>query len=160
MLTVDEFKDRTTMPSSYVDEIERQRPGWLDAQIKLVSSKVNSRLWKRYSVPFSAPVPEVVLGWLADIVTLRCWVKRGFDPGTADMQPVLDAAAQAEKDLAEAADGNVGKFELPLRQDNQTNATKRQGPRAYSEASPYVWATSQEETGRGEDENEGGSFYR
>lgn len=146
------------MPADYIDAIERSQAGWVDAQLALVWAKIEARLWKRYAIPFIAPAPEVALGWLTDIVTLRCWVKRGFDPGTLDMQPILDAAAQAQADVAEAADGEVGKFELPLRQDSLTNATKRGGPRSYSEASPYVWTTLQGCTGRDEDSNGGGTF--
>lgn len=157
MLTLDQFRARTTFPDEYIDAIERARPGWLAAQIALVSSKVEARLWKRYAIPFVAPVPEVVLGWVTDMVTLRAWLKRGWDPSTPDAEEVRKAAEQAEKDVAEAADGEAGKFELPLRQDSQVNATSRGGPRGYSEASPYVWTSLQRETGRDEDDNRTGT---
>jgi hypothetical protein len=156
-LTVSEFKVLTVMPSEFVDAIETVTPGWTAAQLALESARMDSRLSKRYAVPFVAPIPAAVQGWLSAIVTVRAYMKRGFDPTD---QQALEYKAQADAaiaDLKEAADSNDGLFDLPLRADTTATGIAKGGPRSYSETSPYVFADRQVAVGRNEDAAGGGT---
>ena len=158
-LTLAEFKLRTAAPGQAVDDIEAVQSGWCSAQIVMVGAWVDARLAKRYAVPFASPVPEIVLQWVADIVTDRLLQRRGRDPMDADMASVKEAAERARAEIAEAANSENGLFELPLRQDlANSRAVVYGGTRVYSEASPYVGYTLQGVRAREEDANGGGTY--
>jgi phage gp36-like protein len=149
------FKLLTIMPTDTVDVIEAVWPGFLDAQFVLYSSKIDARLRKRYKVPFAA-APDTVKGWLTSIVTWRAYWKRG---GTDEM--FAQATREYEEALAEikeAADGDVGLFDLPLDDSADASAISKQATRGYSEQSPYVGFDQQAATGRSEDASGGGTF--
>ncbi len=152
------FAILTVMPAESVDAIEVVAPGWIDAQLEYWSKQIDSRLSKRYATPFAAPYPEAVTGWLARIVTVRCFLKRGVDPSDMQFDEYKADAAAAMEEIKEAADSNEGLFDLPLRADTTASGISRGGPFGYSEASPYVWTDGQAETGRNEDRNGGGSY--
>lgn len=139
------------MPGEDVDELEVSQPGFLAAQLDLISEGINDRLRKRYAVPFVAPVPKKILDWTQLIVTPRAYFKRGTNPSDQQIQKAWDWASEAEKQIDAAADAVNGMFELPLRQDSTASGVSKGGPFAHSEASPYVWADAQRETARGED---------
>jgi phage gp36-like protein len=155
--TLAQFKDRTNLPAEFVDAVEAARPGWIAVQLGLASAWIDARLSKRYAVPFAAPVPEIVLAWVTRIVTFEVWQRRGYDPADLSMERAAKDADDARAEVKEAADSNVGMFELPLRQDTSEVAVMRGGPFYYAESSPYVWADGQAETGRVEDGNRRGS---
>lgn len=151
------FKTRTVMPSAFVDEIEAALPGWTDTQLTMAQGWIDARLRKRYAVPFVAPVPEIVLGWLTSIVTWSAWQRRGYDPEDQSIVQAKDDALAARNEVKEAADAVTGLFDLPLRQDTTATGVVRTGPYGYSEQSPYVWTDPQMTTGRNEDGNRGGT---
>lgn len=155
--TVDGFKDRTTLPSTFVDELVNARETWMAAQLEDGSAWIDAQLAKRYAVPFADPAPRIVCRWLAAIVTMRCWIKRGFDPEQKDVEFAIKDYDQAVEEIKQAADSEVGLFELPLRSDTNTIGVSKGGPFVYSEQSPYVWMTRQACVGREEDRNGQGS---
>lgn len=136
------------MPAEDIARLETQYPGFLDAQIALVQGWLESRLRKRYAIPFVAPIPEVYLGWLVALVTLAAYQRRGWNPSSAENQLITAAADTARAEVKEAADGTAGLFELPLRQDAPTGAVTDGGPLGYAEASPYTWTDRQIEAVR------------
>lgn len=152
------FAILTVMPAESVDAIEMVAPGWIDGQLTYWSGWIDSRLRKRYAAPFSAPYPEAVTGWLARIVTVRCFLRRGVDPTDLQFEEIKADADRAMEEIKEAADSNEGLFDLPLRADTTASGISRGGPFGYSEQSPYVWTDGQAETGRNEDRNGGGTF--
>lgn len=154
----DAFANLTTMPVEFVDDIEASSPGWVDAQLSLWSAKIDSRLVKRYAVPFTAPAPLVVQGWLAQIVTQRAYLRRGIDPTDPQMVTVAADAAEAWAEIKEAADAKDGLFDLPLRSDTDASGIVKTSTLAYAEQSPYVAFDIQSDTGRDEDRNRGGSY--
>lgn len=154
----DAFATLTTMPVEFVDDIEASTAGWVDAQLALWSAKIDSRLGKRYAVPFADPPPMAVKGWLAQIVTQRAYLRRGIDPTDPQMVTVAADAAEAWAEIKEAADAKDGLFDLPLRADTTATGISRGGTRSYTEASPYVGLQGQRTTGRSEDANGGGSY--
>lgn len=156
-LTVAGFKDFSLMPSALVDELEEIAAGFLDQQLESESRRIDSRLRKRYAVPFEAPVPVAVQGWLARIVTVRAFLKRGVDPTDAQFTEIKADADAAIAELKEAADSNEGLFDLPVRADSTATGISRGGPFGYSEASPYVWTDLQVATGRDEDRDGSGT---
>lgn len=124
-----------------------KRAAWwafIEAQLIAETAKMNSRLAKRYAVPFDASsVPAIMTSWLAAIVTPLVYRKRGIDP-TDEQIVALDATAKDARDeIKEAADSDVGLFEIPLRVDNATSGVVNGGPYGYSEASPYCWTDVQ-----------------
>lgn len=159
-LTDTEFRLLTLLPVNVIDEVEVRTPGWLTQQLEHVSSRMNARLAKRYAVPFIVvPYPDIVQEWLAHIVSWRCYLKRGVNSLDSEASEYKAQHDQALNEIKEAADSNVGLFELPLRQDEPgVEGVTRGGPVAYSEQSPYVWTDIQAEIGRNEDSSGGGSF--
>jgi phage gp36-like protein len=149
-LTLAEFKLRSTIPPEFVDEIETLQPGWPLAQLEQESRWIDSRLRKRYTVPFAA-TPEAVRGWLAKIVTLRCWQRRGFDPTDQSLVHAIDEAKVAKSEVEEAANGNTGLIELALADAAHASGVSRGGPLVYSESSPYAWTDMQRDAGVQED---------
>lgn len=160
-LTDSEFRLLTLVPVNVVDEIEARTPGWLTQQLTLVSSRINTRLFKRYAVPFEAPYPEVIQEWLAHIVSWRAYLKRGvnsLDEEAAEYKAQHDLAL---KELEEAATSETGLFELPLKQSTLgASGVSRGGTRGYSEQSPYAWTDTQGRTGRNEDRSGNGGTFR
>lgn len=156
-LTKAEFINITIMPVEFINAIEAKSPGFVDKQLEIYSALIDSRLVKRYGVPFQAPYPLMVTLWLTRIVTHQLWLRRGSDPNDEQYQDVKAAALSSYDELKEAADAQNGLFDLPLRADTNLSGVDRIGPFGYSEQSPYVWATRQATTGRDEDRNGRGS---
>lgn len=157
-LTLDTFKSLSVMPTEAIDQVERKAPGWIDSQLEYWSSFVDARLAKRYAVPFTSPYPVAVLGWLTRIVTMQCYLRRGVDADDLQFQEIKASADEARADLKEAADSEVGLFDLPLRADTTVTGVSKGGPFGYSEQSPYVRQDIQAATARNEDMNGSGSY--
>ncbi len=154
-----EFRVLTLLPVNVVDEIEARTPGWLTQQLTVVSTRMDARFTKRYAVPFVAPYPTVAQEWLAHIVSWRAYLKRGVNSLDSEAAEYKAQHDQAIKEIEEAANSETGLWELPLRQDSpDATGVARGGPRAYSEASPYVWTDVQSAAGRNEDEQGGGTY--
>lgn len=152
------FRARTVMPGAFVDEIEADAAGWIAQQLATWSFAIDARLRKRYTVPFVTP-PETVLAWLTNIVTLRAWLRRGFDPQDPSMPVVTADHDRALEEIKEAANGQVGLFDLPLADAGDPSAITKGGPRLYSEQSPYVGFSRQAREAREEDRNGEGTTY-
>lgn len=147
------FTLRTVMPSGDVTSVETKAPGFIVAQLAIEQSKLDSRLRKRYAIPFTAPVPEIVLGWLTKLITPEVYRKRGVNPADPQLELCEKDRDAALAEIKEAADSRDGLFDLPLSQSLQTSAVTSGGPLFYSEQSPYTWATLQGQDGREEDSN-------
>lgn len=152
-LTVARFKLLSTIPSEFVDEVETREPGFTDAQLEYWSAWIDSQLRKRYFAPFDAPVPTAVEGWLARIVTVRVWSKRGVDPTDEQWSEIKKDDADARTEIKEAANAETGLFDLPLRSNTTDNGIRKGFPRGYSEQSPYAWTTAQAQRGMQEDDS-------
>src|SRR5262249_40937353 len=134
------FKLRSEMPDEDIDLVEQRYPGYLAAKLDEETAWINGRLKKRYAAPFKDPVPTIVLGWLAKIVTPAAYKKRGWNPSSEQDQDILKEAETAREEIKEAADSNEGLFELPVRQDLPGGTgVVFGGPLGYAEASPYTW---------------------
>lgn len=159
-LTLVEFQLRTTMPPEYVTAIESIQPGWTLAQLEQASRWIDSRLRKRYAVPFDLtadPAPEAVKAWLTKLVTVQCYIRRGVDPTDQQFALIQQDAADAKAEIKEAADSNEGLFDLPWRDSEKATGISLGGPRVYSESSPYVWSNVQRTNAYNEDNNGSGS---
>lgn len=157
-LTLAEFKTRTLMPASSVDAIELVSAGWILIQLDEASAWIDSRLRKRYAAPFESPYPVAVLSWLTRIVTVRCFLKHGVPPTDEQFQAIQKDADDARAEVLEAANGDDGLFDLPLRSDTTSTGVSKGGPLGYSERSPYVSGDIKRRVGRQEDSN-GGCTY-
>lgn len=157
-LTVEGFKNLTVCPGSYVDDIETEQPGWMQGQLDFWSSYIDSRLAKRYATPFDAGSPPVVVkGWLARLVTVPVYRRRGVDNTDQQITAVQDDAKDAQAEIKEAADAKDGLFELPLRADAPgSDGVSRGKVLSYCEQSPYSWTYVQAMSGREEDRNGSG----
>lgn len=141
-LTVAEFKVRTVMPQADVDTLEVSEPGFLQQTLDDWSEEIDSRLAKRYAVPFKTPAPRVVKRWLVSIVSPIAYDKRGWNP-QQDQAAIREDAKTAKEEIKEAAEAEKGLFELPLIAGSEQSGVVRGGPFGYSEISPYVWADIQ-----------------
>lgn len=156
-LDLEAFKDHTLMPATDVDSIEAVRPGWLLKQLAIGSSRINAVLAKRYVVPFGTPCPEIVADWLARLVTLRAYLKRGVDPTDQQFSAIKESGDAVLGELEKAADADKGMYELPLRADLVASGVSQGNPRGYTEASPYVGFDVQVDAARDEDASRGGT---
>lgn len=157
-LTLAQFRARTIMPGTDVDAVEASAPGFILSKLTAKSRWIDARLSKRYAVPFASPFPDAVCDWLARIVTLSAYLRRGVDPNDEQFVALKEDAERAEAEIAEAATAETGLYELPLINTTSANGVTRGGTSVYSEASPYVWQDVQRERGRNEDRNGGGTI--
>ena len=160
-LTAERFKILTLLPGNVIEDIESV-PGqeaWLDEQLKAVSAHINSRLAKRYNVPFEDPAPPIVEQWAVNIVSANAWLKRGISATDETFIEYKERAATSQSEILEAANGEAGLFELPHAgpDGKPTTAVKRGHTLAYSEASPYVGLSVQARRARREDDHGRGS---
>ena len=151
-LDVDGFKLRTVMPPEDVDFLEDTFPGYLDARLEVGSALLNARLIKRYAVPFDPlSAPEIVKGWLAALVTPRAYQKRGWNPSDVQSAQILEDMKEALEQIKEAADSEVGLFELPMKEGDAAGGVTKASPLGYTETSPYRWTDRQVEDGSSDD---------
>lgn len=158
-LDLNAFAALTKLSSKNIDDAESDYPGWIDGQLSHWSRWIDARLAKRYAVPFSEPVPEVVKGWLRSIVDPEVLTKIGMDPSDLDVDRIDRDALTAKEEIKEAANAQFGLFDLPLRADTRRSGISKGAPFAYTEASPYTWRDEQARSGRREDGNRGGTFH-
>jgi hypothetical protein len=125
---------------------------FVNSRLVIESSKIDSRLRKRYAVPFASPPPEIVCGWLVAMVTPWLYKRRGIDPSDAQFASVLQDAVDAVAEMTEAANSVDGLFDLPLLQTGTTSGVSQGFPLSYSETSPYRWTDVQADTAQFEDE--------
>jgi hypothetical protein len=158
-LTVAEFKLYTTMPSSFVDEVEARAPGYTQIKLDTKSAVIDSRLRKRYGAPYTDPtkVPIIVKEWLAALVTPDIFLKRGISGTDEQWSEYVKRADAANRDLELAANSETGLFDLPLHNDGTSPTGIVGGTLVYSEASPYVWTDVQAAQGRIEDDGHSGT---
>jgi phage gp36-like protein len=154
-LTLASFRLRTLMPKLDVDAVEADVSGFTQSRLDTNSAKIDTRLRKRYAVPFSAlvPYPEAVLEWLTKITTYELYLKRGVDPSDQTLALVRTDKEQAEAELKEASDSVTGLFDLPVRDSADGSAVVKGGPIFYTETSPYTGFDIQRQTGSDEDRN-------
>ena len=157
-LTTEQFKTRTLMPGDYVDAIELVDDGWTLIQLEEASAWIDARLRKRYAAPFDSPYPVAVLSWLTRIVTVRCYLKRGVEATDEQFLSIQQDAMDAKAEVLEAANGDGGLFDLPLRGDTTATGVSRGGALGYSERSPYVAGDIKRRVGRQEDSNGSGTY--
>ena len=157
-LTTTEFALYSTVPVEYLSALDTVAPGWLAQQLETWSRQIDARLSKRYATPFAAPYPEVVKAWLARIVAVRVYLRRGVDATDMQFAEMQADGTRALDEIKEAADSNTGLYDLPLVQGSASSGVSRGGPFGYSEQSPHVWMDGQARTGRYEDSNGGGSY--
>lgn len=160
-LTLEEFKVLSVIPRDRVDEIEAVEPGFTEAQLNYWSTWIDSRLRKRYAAPFKdGAVPAAVKGWLARIVTVRVMLRRGVDPNDEQFAEIKRDDADAREEIKEAADAELGLFDLPTLVDPSgtgASAITAGTPYAYSEQSPYVGADEAARLGHMQDQARRGS---
>lgn len=150
-LDLDEYKKYSVLPAVDIDDVETIQPGWIDRKLRAASRFVDARLRKRYTVPFEAPYPDAVLDWVARLTDPRTLKKRGVDATDEQFVDIVADANMAMEEIKEAADGEVGLFDLPALDTADASAISKGAPLGYSERSPYVSGDIQEEIGREED---------
>jgi len=162
-LTFDLLKGLITIPDEFVNEVEARYPGWVEAQIAAYSRWVEAQLRKRYATPFNAydgvpdPTPPQIQFWLARLVAVPVWLKRGVDPNDLQFEEVRTDRDNAREEIADAANSETGLYDLPLKVSKDGSLIVHGGPFSYSEQSPYVAFDRQRVTGRNEDNSGSGT---
>ena len=148
-VTLARFRELTVMPSADVNELEIASPGWIQRQCDARGAWLDSKLAKRYAVPFASPPPVIVELWVVRLVTPGAYLQRGVNATDAQFAMVAEDAKSAESEIADAANANAGHCELPMRADlpGSTGVVKG-GVKFYSEPSPYEWKDRQREAVR------------
>lgn len=148
-LNLAEFKARTLMPASDVDDLESIAAGWVLLQLEQCSRWIDSRLRKRYDAPFDiGTCPEIVKSWLTRLVTLRAYLRRGVDATDAQFDLIRGDAESAAAEIKEAADAVDGLFDLPLKDSEKTTGVTQGAPFGYSEPDHYTWLDVQRDAVR------------
>lgn len=157
-LDVDGLKLHSLMPAEDIDRLEVAAPGWLGKKLETKSRWIDAQLRKRYAVPFpEASPPDAATDWLARIVTKLGYLRLGVNPTDPQFELIAKDADTAEAEVQQAANGEGGLWELPLRQDTNAQGISKGTPYAYSEQSPYVAFDRQGATAREEDRAGSGS---
>lgn len=152
--SVSDYSDCSTLPSEWIDDVETRYAGWIDKQIELVSSlDIDARLAKRYNVPFGSPCPLAIQSWVARILDSRVLLRRGVDPQDDQYAMFFVDADRARAEIKEAADAELGLYDLPLLSSSGESGIVKGAPKSYSEASPYVFMARQSLRARSEDSN-------
>lgn len=113
-LTFAEYSARSQIRASLIAQAGSAKVEvWLAER----SSKIRARLVKRYAVDFTdpGPTPDVLLGWLRDLVDRDVQEYVGGQPEGREDEWIVKRYDQAEAEIKEAADSETGLFELPLR---------------------------------------------
>jgi hypothetical protein len=155
-LDTEQFKVLTLLPKSWVEAVETVTPGFTQARIDYHSDWIEARLRKRYG-RWSPPYPGIVIGWTTRLVTLDVDIKRGVQPTDEQFKLIEKQAIDAAAEVKEAADSDVGLFDLPVTDEAAGSGVTQGSPRVYSETSPYVWLDGQALTGRQQDQGGRGS---
>lgn len=150
-LDLDEYKLYSVLPAVDIDDVETIQEGWIDRKLRSISRAVDSRLRKRYSVPFESPYPDAVCDWVARIMDPMLLKKRGVDATDEQFVSIDEDAKAAREEIKEAANAEEGLFDLPAADAADASAISKGAPYGYSEASPYVGMDVQEYYGRDED---------
>jgi phage gp36-like protein len=149
------FRARTLIDGPDVDLFESRNPGFIVQNLADWQSEIDSRLRKRYAVPFAAPPPAIIIRWLVRLTTWDVWQKRGTNPQDPAIEKAEKAHDLALTQLKEAADSEEGLYDLPLLETDQRSAVVNGGPLGYAEQSPYTWTTIEAQDASREDGSSG-----
>ena len=138
-VAMQDVKDFGAMPGSDVDALEAQSAGITLRIATAVSGVFDGRLRKRYRAPFAVPYPEALVMKVAQETAYRLFLRRGFNPTSANDQAIAKDHDEVEAWLKEAADSEKGFIDLPLIDSGGASGVNAGGPLGYSEASPYDW---------------------
>lgn len=122
---------------------------FVEDRLIINTSEINAKLTKRYAAPFASPFPKVVIGWLAAITLPDLYKARGWNDSDEGADDVKEDAERARTQMQEAADSEIGLFDLPLRQNTTASGISQGNPQSYSEQSPWSWTDAQSEAIRG-----------
>lgn len=142
-LTIATLKTSSIVADEWIDEVEDRYPGFIDQQIKLTSGWMDGRLRKRYPNAFVAPYADQIVQWCAAIIADKVMRKRGIDETDRQAEQYVDDRKRAEDEIKEAADGDKGLWDIPLRSDTEATGIAEPMPMSSSQASPYVWQDEQ-----------------
>jgi hypothetical protein len=138
-----DVKDFGSIPESDIDTLELASTGIVTRLATAVSGVFDGRLRKRYRAPFVTPYPPALVMNVALEVTYRLFLRRGFNPQSANDASIVKDHEDAQAWLKEAADSEKGLVDLPLISSSPASGVNSGGPLGYSEASPYAWVDAQ-----------------
>jgi len=152
---VTSLRHNTVVPGDLIDSLENLsgHTGWVSRVLERKSRYIDARLRKVCPVPFSEPnVPAVVRDWLARLCAPEIYARRGWDPTDAQSKQIVADRDTALAELAEAANGELTKYDLPAVDTADATIQTKGVPRYSADASPFVFKTRQRTTGRRQDE--------
>ena len=143
--TADDVRLKGVLLPSDVDRVEVRYPGITAARLATAHARLNSKLMKRYRLPFTTPVPEVLVWYESVVVSHELLVAlRGANPDSSQLDEAGKLLAEAQEWLKAAVDPEHGDVELRAAEAGLgPSAINAGGPYGYSEASPYTWTDRQ-----------------
>ena len=149
--TLQQVRRLGVMRPSDIDRIEAQEPGITLERAEAVTSVLNSKLMKRYRLPFMQPYPLSLAKYVAVVVSYELLTDvRGLNPESDQKDAAEKALAKVEAWLTAAVDPEGGDVELRAAEAGLgPSAVSAGGPYGYSEASPYTWTDAQVDAIRG-----------
>jgi hypothetical protein len=96
------------------------------------------------------PVPRAILRWVTILVTEDVATRHGVNTNDPLWDRIVKPADKARAEIEEAANSQVGLFDLPLNEDSPS-AIVTGGPFGFSDSSPYAWTDRQACLGRAQD---------
>jgi len=145
LLNIGEFTARSQFNELMAAELDAKRTGWLMANVRRISSDIDSRLVKRGDIQanggcFLAPYPEKVKGWVARILTPLAYTALGTVPSLPDnvWKYIVDDADKADREITEAANPVTGLLILPLQNGSKQMQTTEPATLSCSDQSPFT----------------------
>jgi hypothetical protein len=142
IIDVPRFTTLTIIKPWRLVELEKHHPGFLAAHLEQETASIEDQLRHRYVVPFPAR-HKTIEKWVTAIVQRDALLEIGVEGNDTLWVEVVARAELAEKQIAEAADTQSAKWNLPLRDGKDATGIAKGGPLGYAETSPFDWTDQQ-----------------
>lgn len=152
-LTLEQYKTLSQIARPTIDKFceTPANKTFIESWLEQNSASIEAQLRKRYKTPFVSPFPKQLGTWLVWLTDVPVWMRRGVSSTDEQYAEYVRLRDLAFTQIREAADSEKGLYDLPLLETGDASAITKQGPRSYSETSPYVWQDVQRSIARDED---------
>lgn len=130
------------LPRAYIAEAGQ---AFVNRQISLLRGSIYNRLRRLYSIDSMVQSePDIIKLWIAALVVLKIYRKRGIDPTDLQFQEFKEQAAFIEQQIDAAANAESGLYDLPLLNSNES-AKRKIKVLSSNQADPGAWKRVQQD---------------